>query len=80
MVFSVDDLSRVTDNFSKERLIGKGGFGKVYRGKLRHADVAVKVLNTVGFLKNEGYQYHHVFLIAWCSVNYEIRIRMSFKN
>ena len=47
MIFSYDDLSKVTDNFSKERLIGKGGFGVVYRGKLRHADVAVKVLNTV---------------------------------
>ena len=47
MMFSFDDLSKVTNNFSKERLIGKGGFGKVYRGKLRHADVAVKVLNPV---------------------------------
>lgn len=47
MIFSLEDLSKVTNEFSNDHLIGKGGFGRVYRGKLRHADVAVKVLNTV---------------------------------
>ena len=28
-------------------MIGKGGFGRVFHGKLRYSDVAVKVLNTV---------------------------------
>lgn len=47
MIFSLDDLSKMSDNFSKQRMIGKGGFGRVFRGKLRHLEVAVKVLNTV---------------------------------
>ena len=47
MIFSFDDLSSVTNNFSKDKIIGKGGFGKVYRGRLRHSEVAIKVLNTV---------------------------------
>ena len=47
MIFPLEDLCQVTDNFSKEKLIGKGGFGHVYRAKLRHSDVAIKVLNTV---------------------------------
>lgn len=47
MIFSFDDLSQVTDKFSKQRMIGKGRFGKVYCGKVRHLEVAVKVLNTV---------------------------------
>ena len=49
-MFSHELLSEVTSNFSKERLIGKGRFGRVYRGKLRHSDVAVKVLNDVCLL------------------------------
>ncbi|XP_073006760.1 L-type lectin-domain containing receptor kinase S.1 [Typha latifolia] len=32
--FSYQDLSRATDGFSRERLLGFGGFGKVYRGVL----------------------------------------------
>jgi hypothetical protein len=48
MIFSFDDLSKVTNNFSKEKMIGKGGFGRVFHGKLRYSDVAVKVLNTRG--------------------------------
>ena len=32
------------DNFSQERIEGKGGFGVVYRARLRMCDVAVKSL------------------------------------
>ena len=34
MIFSLDDLSKVTDNFSKRRMIGNCGFGRVFCGKL----------------------------------------------
>ena len=47
MIFAHELLCDVTNNFAKERLIGKGGFGSVYCARLRHADVAIKVLNTV---------------------------------
>ena len=47
MVFSQEDLLSVTKNFSSSNVIGKGGFGQVYRGRLRCADVAVKVLSKV---------------------------------
>ena len=47
MIFSFEVLSEVTGNFSKDQLVGKGGFGQVYRGRLRHSDVAIKVLNDV---------------------------------
>lgn len=45
--FSVSILARATDNFSDLRLIGKGGFAKVYRGHLFGTAVAIKQLTEV---------------------------------
>ncbi|CAN1252486.1 Probable LRR receptor-like serine/threonine-protein kinase At3g47570 [Linum perenne] len=44
---SYDELRRATDNFSTNNLIGEGGFGSVYKGKLadNNNPVAIKVLN-----------------------------------
>jgi serine/threonine protein kinase len=41
-------MREATTGFADEKLVGKGGFGRVFRGRLRHSDVAVKVLNTRG--------------------------------
>jgi len=50
-----EDLVAATDNFAKERCLGAGGAGAVYRGKLRGGtDVAVKVLADRGGL--EGFE------------------------
>uniref|UniRef100_A0A0D9YMQ9 Protein kinase domain-containing protein n=1 Tax=Oryza glumipatula TaxID=40148 RepID=A0A0D9YMQ9_9ORYZ len=44
--FTYKELSRVTENFSLSNKIGEGGFGSVYKGKLRNGKlVAVKVLS-----------------------------------
>lgn len=43
--FSKEDLVLATNQFSSERLLGKGSHGSVYRGRLRDGyEVAVKVL------------------------------------
>lgn len=44
---SYSDLSQATQNFSESNLVGRGGYGSVYRGKLlkRKLEVAVKVLD-----------------------------------
>lgn len=47
MVYSYDELKGVCNSFTPEALIGKGGFGSVYKGSLRRCAVAVKVLTEV---------------------------------
>ncbi len=54
MVFKHEDLLLATNGFAKTNIVGKGGFGSVFRGKLRHAAVAVKVLNEVSDLSRSG--------------------------
>lgn len=43
--FSIKELRRATNNFSSKNILGAGGFGNVYRGKLQDGTlVAVKRL------------------------------------
>lgn len=43
--FSLDELSKATEGFSSKRVLGEGGFGRVYQGTLESGtEVAVKLL------------------------------------
>lgn len=43
--FTIKELRRATDNFSCKNILGAGGFGNVYRGKLEDGSlIAVKRL------------------------------------
>uniref|UniRef100_A0A8R7NVK9 Protein kinase domain-containing protein n=2 Tax=Triticum urartu TaxID=4572 RepID=A0A8R7NVK9_TRIUA len=43
--FSYDLLKEITDGFSEERLLGSGGYGRVYKGFLKDGEeIAVKLL------------------------------------
>ncbi|XP_020092601.1 U-box domain-containing protein 33-like isoform X2 [Ananas comosus] len=46
--FTYSELEEATNNFDTSLLIGEGGYGKVYRGFLRHTVVAIKMLNPQG--------------------------------
>ncbi|EAY80348.1 hypothetical protein OsI_35518 [Oryza sativa Indica Group] len=47
-------LKEITDGFSEERKLGKGGYGTVYKGEHKNGDkIAVKILHTEGFDDNK---------------------------
>lgn len=49
--FKYSDVLNITNNFT--RILGKGGFGKVYHGYIGHTQVAVKMLSPTSV---QGYQ------------------------
>ncbi|XP_031484507.1 U-box domain-containing protein 33-like [Nymphaea colorata] len=44
--FTLEELQEATHTFDTSSQIGKGGFGAVYKGKIRHTTVAIKKLNS----------------------------------
>jgi len=54
--YTGEELSIATDGWASSNLLGEGGFGKVFIGKLRATTVAVKLFKEVRVL--------HVYLIT----------------
>ncbi|KAL0330681.1 UNVERIFIED_CONTAM: U-box domain-containing protein 52 [Sesamum angustifolium] len=42
--YTIDEIQAATDKFSRSMKIGEGGYGPVFKGKLDHTPVAIKVL------------------------------------
>ncbi|KAG2320825.1 hypothetical protein Bca4012_056136 [Brassica carinata] len=72
-IFSYKELQEATENFSKDRLLGDGGFGTVYYGKVRDGrEVAVKRLYEHNYRRLEQFmneieiltRLHHKNLVS----------------
>ncbi|KAK3020188.1 hypothetical protein RJ639_047132 [Escallonia herrerae] len=42
--YTIDEIETATEHFSESLKIGEGGYGPVYKGKIDHTSVAIKVL------------------------------------
>ncbi|WVZ63208.1 hypothetical protein U9M48_012858 [Paspalum notatum var. saurae] len=60
--FSMSQIGKATDNFHSRNLIGEGGYGPVYKGKLGGTSVAIKVLSPHGKQGFAEYQQEVVLL------------------
>ncbi|CAN6336563.1 unnamed protein product [Urochloa humidicola] len=79
--FSYEELYQITEGFSSQKLLGEGGFGSVYKGRLPDGtDVAIKRLKDGGGQGEREFQaeveiisrVHHrhlVSLVGYCSSN-----------
>ncbi|KAG5024583.1 hypothetical protein JHK82_020483 [Glycine max] len=55
MLISVQVLRNVTNNFSEKNILGKGGFGTVYKGELHDGTkIAVKRMQSAGLVDEKG--------------------------
>lgn len=43
--FSFSEIEEATSNFNPSLKIGEGGYGNIYKGLLRHTEVAIKILH-----------------------------------
>ncbi|XP_039043204.1 U-box domain-containing protein 35-like isoform X1 [Hibiscus syriacus] len=42
--YTIEEIEEATESFAAENKIGEGGYGPVYKGKLDHTPVAIKIL------------------------------------
>lgn len=54
--FSFSEIKVATYNFDPSLKIGEGGYGSIYKGLLRHSQVAIKMLNSQSLQGPSEYQ------------------------
>ncbi|XP_042476572.1 wall-associated receptor kinase-like 20 [Macadamia integrifolia] len=73
-LFSLKELKKATAGFSKDRLLGSGGFGEVYRGELQDGtSVAIKAAK-VGNIKSTQQVLNEVGILS--QVNHKNLVRL----
>ncbi|KAF7848550.1 hypothetical protein BT93_L1853 [Corymbia citriodora subsp. variegata] len=63
-MFSLKELKKATGNFSKDRLLGSGGFGEVYRGELPDGTPVAIKLAKVGNIKSTQQVLNEVGILS----------------
>ncbi|XP_021715067.1 U-box domain-containing protein 34-like [Chenopodium quinoa] len=67
--YTPDEIRVATEDFSEKKIIGEGGYGKVYRGTLDHTPVAIKVLEHDATDKKEEFLREIRILSQLCHPN-----------
>lgn len=60
--FSFSEIEDSTHNFDPSLKIGEGGYGSIYKGLLRHTQVAIKMLNAHSLQGPSEFQQE----VRWC--------------
>ncbi|XP_024543084.1 wall-associated receptor kinase-like 20 [Selaginella moellendorffii] len=73
-IFTAGEMKRATNNFSKERLLGTGGFGEVYKGTLDDGVVVAIKLAKLGNIKGRDQVINEVRVLS--QVNHRNLVRI----
>lgn len=72
--YTRDEIEVATDCFSESKLIGEGGYGKVYKGNLDHTPVAIKVLHSDASEKTNEF-LREVFSFSFLSYSFLVDLQ-----
>ncbi|WCJ34406.1 Protein kinase family protein [Euphorbia peplus] len=73
-MFGLKEVKKATNSFSKDRVLGTGGFGEVYKGELRDGTVVSVKLAKVGNIKSTQQVLNEVGILA--QVNHKNLVRL----
>lgn len=74
MMFSLKEVKKATNGFSKDRILGIGGFGEVYKGELRDGTVVAVKSAKVGNIKSTQQVLNEVGILS--QVNHKNLVRL----
>ena len=73
-MFHLKEMKKATNNFSKERVLGSGGFGEVYKGELQDGTVVAVKSARVGNIKSIEQVLNEVGILS--QVNHKNLVRL----
>lgn len=73
-MFNLKEVKKATNGFSKDRLLGSGGFGEVYKGELRDGTIVAVKSAKVGNIKSTEQVLNEVGILS--QVNHKNLVRL----
>ncbi|KAI7997565.1 Wall-associated receptor kinase-like 20 [Camellia lanceoleosa] len=73
-MFSLKEMKKATNGFSKDRILGSGGFGEVYKGELQDGTVVAVKSAKVGDIKSTQQVLNEVGILS--QVNHRNLVRL----
>jgi hypothetical protein len=67
--FSFSEIEEATCNFNPSLKIGEGGYGSIFKGSLRHTEVAIKILNPNSTQGPSEFQQEVRYGLSFCFCN-----------